>query len=177
MNPPVILTERLELSRPVAGDLAAMYAIVSDAETGRFLGPREGGMPSHFERFSRNAGSWLLYGYGAFTLRLRGAPQVAGNAGVFHTWRGLGVDFDDRPEAGWILRRDLQGQGYAREAMSAVLEWFEREHGPRPIVCMISSGNTASETLAGRLGFQPLREAEMPDGTAVGLFERPAGGA
>ena len=71
-------------------------------------------------------------------LRERGSGELVGNAGVFHSYRGLGEDFDDSPEAGWILRADRVGQGLAHEAMTAALAWFEREHGRRRIVCMIT---------------------------------------
>ena len=168
---PLLVTERLELRVPAKDDLAIMRAIVDEPATGRFLAPSRS-TSDHFQRFCRNAGSWLLYGYGSFMLRERGGRQLIGNAGVFHSFRGLGEDFDDAPEAGWILRADCVGQGLAREAMSAAFAWFEREHGRRRIVCMISPGNTRSTALAERLGFAPLREAELPDGTAVHLFER-----
>jgi RimJ/RimL family protein N-acetyltransferase len=168
---PHLLTERLDLRLPAASDLAAMAAIVSHAETGRYLGPTFD--PSdHFERFSRNAGSWLLYGYGLFMIRLRGSEEVIGNCGVFHSWRGLGADFDDAPEAGWILRHDQVGRGFGHEAMTAVLEWFDRAHGPRRVVCMTVPEHEASVALAGKLGFAPMRETVLPDGDTVRLFER-----
>lgn len=170
-NAPVLVTERLELWHPAAEDFPAIYAIVTAGETGRFLG-RQASQADHFMRFGRNAGSWFLYGYGSFMVRLRGSSEAVGNCGVFHSWRGLGDDFDDVPEAGWILRHDLVGQGLAREAMEAALAWFEREQGPRRIVCMIGLGNDPSMRLAARLGFTPMREAELPDGDTVRLFER-----
>jgi RimJ/RimL family protein N-acetyltransferase len=170
---PVLTTERLELWQPAKDDMASIFDIVSHPDTGRFLGPREG-RPDHFQRFSRNAGSWWLYGYGAFMLRLRGSTEVIGNCGIFHSWRGVGEDFDDKPEAGWTLRHDQVGHGLAYEAMSAALHWFAREHGPQPVVCMISPGNLASIGLAHRLGFGKLREATLPDGEPVILFTRAA---
>ena len=169
--PPPLLTERLELRLPVAGDLGAMAAIVSHAETARHLGPGNG-LPDYFVRFSRNAGSWLLYGYGWFIVRLRGTEEVIGNCGVFHSWRGLGEDFDDAPEAGWILRHDQVGRGIGFEAVSAALAWFDRTHGPRRVVCMTAPENEPSIRLAGKLGFTPLRGAMLPEGVAVKLFER-----
>lgn len=172
---PLLETERLELWVPREADVWAMHAIVSEPETSRFLG-LEQTMAGHFNRFSRNAGSWLLYGYGSFILRERGRAEPIGHCGVFHTFRGLGEDFDDHPEAGWILRHDRAGRGLAREAMTAALAWFEREHGPQRIVAMIAPGNDASIGLAGRLGFIPLRDAVLPDGEAVRLFDRPATG-
>jgi len=93
---PVIVTERLELWHPSRGDFEALYAIVAHEETGRFLG-RQSTIADYYMRFARNAGSWFLYGYGSLIVRLRGRPEVAGNCGVFHTWRGLGADFDDVP--------------------------------------------------------------------------------
>lgn len=168
---PLLVTERLELWIPTRQDIWAMRDIVADAATGRFLGAAQSAA-NHYERFSRNAGSWLLYGYGSFMLRERTNGMLIGNTGVFHSVRGLGEDFDDLPEAGWILRADRVGQGLAYEAMTAVLAWFEREHGRQRIVCMISPANAPSIALAERLGFTPMRETELPDGEAVRLFER-----
>jgi RimJ/RimL family protein N-acetyltransferase len=168
---PLLVTERLELWRPAQADIAPMHAIVTEPATQRFLAPTHT-RAAHFERFCRNAGSWLLFGYGSFMLRERGSRDLVGNAGVFHSFRGLGEDFDDSPEAGWILRADRVGQGLAHEAMSAALAWFAREHGERRVVCMISPANAPSIALAGRLGFTAMRQAELPDGEAVRLFER-----
>jgi RimJ/RimL family protein N-acetyltransferase len=168
---PFLTTERLELWHPRAADLKAMHAIVTHPTTGRFLGS-SASLHEHATRFTRGAGSWLLYGYGPLMLRLRGTPDLIGNCGVFHTFRGLGDDFDDNPEAGWIVAAEHAGQGLASEAMRAVLEWFEREHGPRRIVCMIAVGNEPSLKLAARLGFTPLREATLPGEDRVQLLER-----
>lgn len=171
---PLLATQRLELWLPARDDLAAMLAIIADPRTGRHLGPQPGAA-DHFVRFCRNAGSWLLYGYGSLILRRRESAEVIGQCGIFHSWRGLGADVDDRPEAGWILRHDCFGKGLAREAMDAAIGWFEGAHGPQPIVCMIDPANAPSLTLADRLGFAPLRDAVLPEGGAVRLLVRPAG--
>jgi RimJ/RimL family protein N-acetyltransferase len=173
---PLVETDRLELWVPSRRDIGPMLAIVEQPATARYLG-RESSTADHFARFSRNAGSWLLYGYGSFILRERGSGTLIGNAGVFHSWRGLGGDIDDCPEAGWILGADRVGRGLAHEAMTAALAWFEREHGRQRIVCLIAPDNAPSIRLAERLGFTPLRDAAMPDGEPVRLFERvPAAG-
>jgi RimJ/RimL family protein N-acetyltransferase len=167
---PFLTTERLELWMPRTEDMRAMHEVVLDPQTSRFLGPRAQ-FSDHATRFMRNAGSWQLYGYGALMLRLRGQERVIGNCGVFHTFRGLGDDFDDHPEAGWIVAADQVGQGLAREAMETVLDWFDREHGRHRIVCMISSGNHASLNLAAKLGFAEYRHAELAD-DPMQLLER-----
>lgn len=168
---PFLVTERLELWQPRMADEAAMFAIVCDPLTGRYLGPMTS-RADHFTRFQRGAGSWFLSGYGSFMVRLKGAPEVIGNCGVFHSYRGLGEDFDDMPEAGWILAESAVGKGIAFEAMSAVLSWFDATHRPLEVVCMIEPGNEPSFALAGKLGFRRTREAVLPDGAAVQLFER-----
>jgi RimJ/RimL family protein N-acetyltransferase len=167
---PLLVTERLELWVPTSADIWPMHDIVADPATHRFLGPSRL-RSDHHQRFSRNAGSWLLYGYGNFMVRERGGGLI-GTAGVFRSLRGLGADFDDFPEAGWILRADRVGQGLAHEAMTAGLAWFAREFGSQRIVCMTAPGNARSIGLAKRLGFVPMREAVLPDGEPVRLFER-----
>jgi RimJ/RimL family protein N-acetyltransferase len=170
---PALVTDRLELWIPRADDEAQMHAIVSDPQTGRHLGPVS--RADSATRFQRNAGSWFLHGYGVFMLRLAGRPEVIGNCGVFHSYRGLGPDFDDLPEAGWILAADQVSKGLASEAMHAALAWFDREHGPRRIVCMIDPANLRSAALATKLGFAPTRLATMPGtGEALQLYARPA---
>jgi RimJ/RimL family protein N-acetyltransferase len=148
-----------------------MFAIVSNPATHRYLG----GMANradHFARFQRGAGSWFLHGYGSFIVRLKGKSDVIGNCGVFHSFRGLGEDFDDKPEAGWIIAAAHEGKGHAREAMEAALAWFDQTHGPSEVVCMIEAGNTGSAALAEKLGFVAKRRANLPDGADVRLFSR-----
>ncbi|WP_223805183.1 GNAT family N-acetyltransferase [Tsuneonella flava] len=172
---PLLVTERLELWRPRAEDEPQMFAIISDPRTHRYLGPMSS-RADHFLRFQRGGGSWFLHGYGSFMVRLRGKAEVIGNCGVFHSWRGLGDDFDDMPECGWILSAEYVGQGIAGEAMRAALTWFDEVHGPRDVVCMIEPGNDPSMMLAGKLGFAKTRLAELPDGVQVQLFRRDAVG-
>lgn len=169
---PFLVTERLELWRPAIADEPQMFAIISDPATHRYLGPIST-RADHFIRFQRGAGSWFLHGYGSFMVRLKGEAPVIGTCGVFHSWRGLGEDFDDRPEAAWILAADYVGKGLAREAMAAALARFDAEHGPREVVCMIEPGNAPSHALAARLGFTAVREATLPDGADVTLLRRP----
>lgn len=175
---PVLVTERLELWRPRIIDRPQLEAMMEPAAVREYLGAMEPSTPDVFTRLLRNAGSWSLYGYGTFMVRERGGVDIIGNCGVFHSWRGLGEDFDDKPEAGWILAENAFGQGIAREAMEAALGWFDQAHGPREVVAMIAPENGPSLRLANRLLFAPLRRAALPGSDEeVQLFVRPPAGA
>ncbi len=170
---PFLVTERLELWQPVVSDLAEMHALSDDQETRRFLGPDPECMADSFARLMRTGGTWQFYGYGNLMLRFRSSPEIVGNCGVFHSWRGFGRGMDDVAEAGWIVSRAYWGQGLAGEAMRAILAWFEETHGPQRITCMIEDGHTVSDRLARRLGFRPYgRHRLAEDEASLVFYER-----
>jgi len=171
---PLLITPRLELWQPQVGDLADLYQLTLAEETRRFLGPFVPSQMDAFNRLHRNAGSWALHGYGTFMVRLKGQDRIVANCGVFRSYRGFGVDqgLDDVAEAGWIVDRDYWGQGIAREAMEAALEWFDRVHGRQRIACMIDDGHAASDALAAKLGFARYGRHQVEDGAALVLYER-----
>ncbi|WP_232495122.1 GNAT family N-acetyltransferase [Novosphingobium kaempferiae] len=173
---PLLLTDRFELWRPAATDLPGLCRLLEDVETRRYLGPSRAGALAQFERLLRNAGSWMLYGYGTFVVRAKGEDEIVATCGVFHSLRGFGPEkgMDDVPEAGWIVRHDWWGKGVAGEVMAAAFTWFDREHGPKRVACMIEEGNSASERVAARFGFaqygtQLTDEAEPVE---LRLYER-----
>ncbi|MXO75302.1 GNAT family N-acetyltransferase [Altererythrobacter aerius] len=168
----MLTTARLELWQPCAADEQELFELMQAPAVWRHFGAPST-RPDHNLRFMRNAGSWLLHGYGGFIVREIGGSAIVGNCGVFHSWRGVGDDFDDKPEAGWILAESHFSRGFAHEAMRAALAWFDAAHGPREVVCMIAPQNAPSIALAGKLGFVPTRSAELPGGEPVRLFSRP----
>ncbi len=169
----VIQTDRLEMYRPRADDLEGLFTLWAHPETGRFLGPTEASMADSFDRLLRNAGSWSLYGYGTFVVRLKGQQGILGTCGIFRSYREFGKGLDDVPEAGWIINADDWGKGYAREAMEAALAWFDAEHGLQRIACMIEEGHAVSERLALSLGFAAYgRHVPEDKTTPLILYER-----
>jgi RimJ/RimL family protein N-acetyltransferase len=174
VNLPVLVTDRLELWRPQIGDLADLFDLTFAKETRQFLGSFIPSEMDAFNRLLRNAGSWALYGYGTFMVRLKGEGRIIGNCGVFRSHRGFGPDqgLDDVPEAGWIVHKDHAGKGVAGEAMQAALAWFDKTHGKQRVACMIEQGHTASEALAGKLGFVRYGLHQPEGGAALVLYER-----
>lgn len=166
-------TARLVLRVPEKDDYLRLRDLVADPDVHKFLGPRpEDPTTDMFSRALRAAGSWQLYGYGMFLACDRQTGDLVGQVGMFHSLRGFGKGMDDVVEAGWIVARQFWGKGYAREAMEASLEWFDRTQEPRRITCMIERENQASVRLAERLGFAAYDEHQFADGAVIDLFER-----
>jgi len=168
----MLTTERLELWRPQISDRPGLVALIAPEAVREFLGPAEASESDVFARQLRNAGSWALYGYGVFTLRERGRDEIVGTCGVFRSFRGFGHGMDDVPEAGWIIAQTAWGKGYALEAMDAALAWFDREHRPERIACMIEEGHKASMAIAAKLGFVEFGRHQPEGERALVLYER-----
>lgn len=174
MSGPVLTTARFDLWRPAPGDHRGVHAMLNDSETSRYLGGTIQPESDAFARLLRNAGSWALYGYGTFIVRATGDQRIVGSCGVFRSHRGFGADqgMDDVAEAGWIIHRDWWGKGAASEVMQAALAWFDAEHGPQRVACMIEAGNDASVAVARKLGFAEYGQHRLEDGVELVLFER-----
>ena len=169
------MTERLELWKPVATDREGLRALIEPREVRRFLGGMDPDDHDVFMRLLRNAGSWALYGYGTFIVRERGQPEIVGNCGVFHSWRGFGRGLDDIAEVGWIVAQPAWGKGYALEAMQAALAWFEREHSGQPTLCMIEVAHRASEAVAAKLGYSACDRVEEEGEHPLIVYRREMG--
>ena len=79
----------------------------------------------------------------------------------------------DGPEAGWVLAPWAQGRGFASEALTAAIKWFEDARGPRDLACMIDPPNTASIRVAEKHGFVETRRS-LYHGDEVIVFSRPS---
>jgi RimJ/RimL family protein N-acetyltransferase len=65
----------------------------------------------------------------------------------------------DAPEIGWVLARWAHGQGFATEAVRAVIAWGEAELGDRPTVCIIDPEHAASIRVAEKCGYRLVEHA------------------
>lgn len=168
----VIETERLRLRQPRLADFEPFIALYTDPAAMRFIGD---GMPGArqdiWHRLLRLAGHWRFFGYGIFVVEEKDGGRFAGNVGLAHFERELGDDFDPYPEASWIMASQAWGKGFASEAASAALRWFEETHGAQRTVCIIDPANAGSLRIAEKLGFAPIPSRQYR-GTDVLAFER-----
>lgn len=71
---------------------------------------------------------------------------------------------DGEVEIGYWVRADCHGQGYASEAVAAVLVMLRDRFPGRRVIAECKPENTASWQLLGKLGFRPTGDAGLrPD--------------
>jgi RimJ/RimL family protein N-acetyltransferase len=165
----MIETERLVLRGWEPLDLEGFAAMNADSEVMAFIGPLA----------SRDDAETVLLrqqrlqaelGYCFWAIERR-------DDGVFLGFCGLKPGAEGTPiagelEAGWRLRRDAWGRGYAREAATASLAWGWANTGVNQIVAITVHGNTRSWGLMERLGMARVAGGEfdhpnVPDGSPL----------
>jgi RimJ/RimL family protein N-acetyltransferase len=166
----LLITSRLELRPHAASDYDDMLALWSDPAVTRFIGGKPSTEDEVWTRLLKYGGLWSLLGLGYWVVRERSNGAFVGELGFARFRRGLGPDFDDAPEAGWVLAPHAQGKGYALEALTAALWWAGGRIGDR-FVCMISPDNAPSIRLAERVGFKPF-DVRSYRGSDTHLFAR-----
>jgi RimJ/RimL family protein N-acetyltransferase len=168
---PTLESPRLLLRPHRIDDFEAVHGLTLAPETRAFLS----GEPSREESYKRlltSIASWHLFGYGTFAVLERGGGEYVGNCGLFRMERDLDPPFQGEPEAGWIVAQPCWGRGFAVEAMTAVLAWFDAELPIRRTVCMISQGNAASERVAAKLGYKPIGLSRYKGGDELMRYAR-----
>jgi RimJ/RimL family protein N-acetyltransferase len=171
---PVIETARLRLRPHRDDDLPAMVAIWSDPGVVRHIGGRPFTPEETTARLARYGAMWPAHGHGYWAIEDCATGAFIGEAGLARFGRGLGPEFDDFPEAGWVLGTAAQGRGLGGEALGAILEWADRNLAAPRTVCMITAGNETSLRLARRFGYEPFDE-RLRDGTTLSLMARRRG--
>ncbi|XDA96568.1 GNAT family N-acetyltransferase [Sulfitobacter sp. LCG007] len=169
---PTINTARLTLRGMRPEDFGRFAEIWSMPEVVHHIDEAPWPRSKAWASFLRNAGHWQITGFGQWAIQRHRTTEMSGQVGFFYGKRDLGPDFDDFPEAGWVLEPSAQGLGLGLEAAKAAHEWFDRVITGR-LVCMVAPEHRSSVRLAQKLGYVAMRDAEYA-GSAVTLMERRA---
>lgn len=149
----MINTERLILRKHTLHDTDSVFQLVNDPAVLQSMHSVPAAREEAWHRLLRYAGHWSLLGFGMFAVCERATHRFIGEVGLADFQRGLGDRFDGTPEAAWVFTGSSHGQGFAFEAMTAALHWFDEQAFSLRSVCMIDPHNTASIRLAEKLGF------------------------
>lgn len=150
-----IETPRLVLRVPRLEDLDAMTAMMSDAETARFIG---GVMPKPvmWRVLMSLIGAWHAHGFAMFSVFERSTGRWVGRLGPWmpEGWPGT--------EIGWTISRDCWGRGYATEGAIAATDWAVDTLGWTDIIHSIAPENVASQQVARKLGSRNRGPGKLP---------------
>jgi RimJ/RimL family protein N-acetyltransferase len=152
---PILETERLILRPVSAEDLDGWAELMGDEEAARFIGgvqPRNGA----WRGMATMAGSWVLNGFGMFSVIERSSGRWVGRLGPWEPdgWPGH--------EIGWGLIRSAWGKGYATEGSAATMDWAFDSLGWDQIIHCIAPDNPNSVRVAERLGSRHLGPGRLP---------------
>jgi ribosomal-protein-alanine N-acetyltransferase len=159
-------TARLDLDRPHAGDLDAMWVIHSDPRTN--LHNPAGPVPDRKaaeRRLDEWIKHWREHGFGYWSVRLDG--RTIGFAGLrTSAWNGrsaINLYYRFAPEA-W-------GHGYATETASAAVELWRGTLARRPLIAYTKTANLGSQKTALAAGLERRPDLDQfttdPDGADI----------
>ena len=153
----LIETERLILRKPRPADRAALHAMWADPLVMADLGPVKDEAASDAALARHD--DYRHEGLGFLTVERKSDWTVVGFCGLK---RG------DPPhpiageiEAGWMIARPFWRQGYALEAMTAVLDWAWSSFDAPRIVAITSARNARSQAMMARLGMTRLADGDF----------------
>ena len=165
MNPTwSVQTGRLLLQPVWGGDLADLCALKGDP---RAFAVMLGGVRSPVETAEELAADvqfWGRHGFGMWTVRERAGGSFVGLVGILERPDGRGMALR------FALRAEVQGHGYASEAVAGALRFGHERAGLRRIVAVAREDNFASRMVLGAIGMRVCEEFHR-DGLRMLVYE------
>ena len=149
---PQLETERLLLRAWKPDDFEAYARFMADPEVTRYSAGEPMSRADAWRNMATFVGHWTLRGYGMWAVERKSDRVFIGRVGLWNPegWPAL--------EVGWTIGREYWGQGYAREAGRAAMNYAFLTQGVDRMISVIDVGNTASQKVAQGLG-ENLRRA------------------
>jgi ribosomal-protein-alanine N-acetyltransferase len=146
-GPARVVTERLILVRPESADALEVFErYASDPEVTRCLGwPRHLSVGDTEAFLTYSDSEWDRWPAGPYLIRRRTDGLLLGGT-------GFGFASPDEAVTGYVLARDAWGQGYATEALTAMLD-VARAVGLRRLYALVHPEHRASWRVLEKCGF------------------------
>lgn len=176
LTTPTLYTTRLRLRPFVASDAEAIHALQSNARVLRYWDSPPWKDPSRAQTFLADCLKMQQEGSGArFAIETLAPPGFIGWCSMFRwnpVYRSLGI--------GYCLDEPAWGQGYATEAVRAMLTWAYEALDLNRVDAELNTRNLASARVLEKLGFvrEGLRredcivDGEVSDSWIYGLLRR-----
>ena len=162
---PIIETERLILRGHRKEDFRECAEMWAHPDVVRYIGGRPFSGEEVWARLLRYVGHWEWMGYGFWAIEEKATGAFAGELGFAEVKREMEHPIQGVPKIGWVLAPRTHGQGYATEAVRAVVVWGDRHFDSARTVCLIHPDNLRSVHVAEKCGYKEL-ELYRLQGTA-----------
>ncbi|MEQ8604714.1 MAG: GNAT family N-acetyltransferase [Marivibrio sp.] len=150
---PVLQTDRLLLREHRREDFPHSAAMWADPQVVARISGAPSSEEESWSRFLRYAGHWRHLGYGYWVVRRRSDGAFLGEVGFANYRRDTDPDLQGNPEAGWVLVASAHGQGYATEAVTAMLGWADATLDYPHTFAMFDPTHQASIAVAKKVGY------------------------
>ena len=168
-GPERIETPRLLLRKPVAADAEALFArYTRDPEVTKFMSwPMHRSIEDTRDFLAFSDAEWARWPAGAYLIESRIGPHLLGST-------GFGFKTPTMAETGYVLAKDAWGQGFATEALGAMVA-LARDLGIHRLQANCHSGHRRSMRvlekcefgceglLVSHLAFPNLNSGELAD--------------
>ena len=156
MTEHIAVTSRLILRKWRQRDVRRLHALCIDHRVMEFLGPPQT-EPEIRDVVARQSKHQEDYGHCFWAIELRTTRTMIGFCGL--QFGPIGTPIGGVPEIGWRLAYDHWGNGYAREAAQATLDWGFANLTDDTIWAITVPANIRSWGLMERLGM--MRQIDM----------------
>ena len=152
---PVVETARLVLRPQSPADFEPWAAFMSDETATRFIGGVQTRSQA-WRGFMSCAGAWSMTGISMFSVLEKESGRWVGRLGPWTPaeWPGT--------EVGWGVVRECWGRGYATEGAAAAIDFAFDRLGWTEVIHCIDPANTASQSVARRLGSEVRGRGRLP---------------
>jgi ribosomal-protein-alanine N-acetyltransferase len=145
---PILETERMRLTPLAAADVEHIFPLMRDAEVMAFWDMPESDDPDMIASIVEGQVEEMVQARAVYwTMRALPDGEFIGVCDLSEIDRR-----HKRAEVGFMLGRGAWGQGYATEAMQAVIA-YAATHGLRKLLARTHLGNRRSDSLLEKLGF------------------------
>ena len=156
-------TGRLRIRRLHAGDAAFIVELLNDPSWIQFIGDKSVRTQDDALRYLEKGpiAMYARHGFGLYAVDSKANGETLGMCGLIKR------DALDDVDLGFAFLPRHRGEGFALESANAVTAYGFGELGLRRIVAIVSFGNTRSDTLLRRLGFDVEGTVRLPQDDEV----------
>ena len=158
-------TRRLAFGQMTGDDLDDIAALLGDPGVMRYY-PRPKDRDEALAWIEWNQRLYRQEGFGLWLVTLRATGEFVGDCGLTPQEIEGTIDI----EVGYHVRADLQGHGYATEAVAACRDYARDVLSAKRLIALPHQDNTPSQRVAEKIGLSRERDAISRSGQPIRIY-------